>query len=129
MKSIDFSSFSIPTVTGGPQPGKTTMPVAAPQEATKSLSQMENAELMKACASMEAQFVNYLFKAMRETIPDDGFIPKGPGEKMYTSMLDLQLAENLCQNGGIGLASVLYEQLADAEDPESNEELHKNMKK
>ena len=89
-------------------------------EGTPVSAEKSDSDLKKACTSMEAQFVYYLFKEMRKSVPENGFIPKGSAEKMYTSMLDLQMAEELSQNGGVGLAPLLYRQLTeDIEQPES----------
>jgi len=48
--------------------------------------------LQTAMRQLEAVFVQQLFKAMRETVPDDG--PSGgSGEEIFTGMLDEKLAE------------------------------------
>lgn len=104
-----------PLITGQPTPPSTLQ--AREQAAQKPhgkevYSDNRDSPLAKACAAMEAQFINYLFKEMRATIPESGFIPKSSGEKLYTSMLDTEMAEKLSQGRGMGLASVLYEQLA-----------------
>ena len=75
-----------------------------------------NGELKKACVDMEAQFIYYLFKEMRNTVPEDGLIPKGSAEKMYTAMLDTEMAEELAKKGGIGLADTIYRQLTERAD-------------
>ena len=92
-------------------------------------SGQSDSDLRKACASMEAQFVYYLFKEMRKSVPENGLIPKGSGEKMYTSMLDLQMAEELSQKGGVGLAPLLYRQLAEGiEQQQSHNDVRKGEK-
>ena len=53
----------------------------------------------------------YLFKEMRATVPKPGFLSGGKAEEIYTSMLDVQLAKELSSKGGIGLSSVLFDQL------------------
>ena len=105
----------------GPSPAKEAAHTRSGQPADPSL--------MKACAAMEAQFINYLFKEMRETIPEGGFIPRSTGEKIYTSMLDAHLAEELSQSKGIGLAPILYDQLAKLADPASGEEKNSEFAK
>ena len=79
-------------------------------------AEKENRDLKKACEEMEAQFIYYLFKEMRNTVPENGFIPKGSAEKMYTAMLDTHMAEDLSRKGGIGLADVIYRQLTESAD-------------
>jgi len=69
-------------------------------------------EVKKACAELESVFINYLLKEMRATIPkSDSNLNGFSGKNIYTSMLDMQLSEHIAEGGGIGLASVLSEQL------------------
>ncbi len=69
-------------------------------------------ELKKACSDLESLFIFQLFKTMRATIPKSGFIDGGRAEEIYTSMLDSEISKNVTGNTGMGLASVMYEQLA-----------------
>lgn len=76
-----------------------------------SSSGKANSQLKKACGEMESLFVYYLLKEMRSTIPKSGFMSGGKAEEVYTSMLDEQLAKELSSKRGIGLSSILLEQL------------------
>lgn len=67
--------------------------------------------LKEACIELESLFINYLLKEMRATIPKSGFISGGKAEEIYTSMLDSQLAKEMAARGGIGLSSLLCDQL------------------
>ena len=68
--------------------------------------------LKKACVEMESLFIYYLFKEMRATIPKSEFLNGGKGEEIYQSMLDSQLSKELAGKGGIGLSSLIYNQLS-----------------
>lgn len=68
-------------------------------------------ELVDACRQMESLFVYHLFKEMRATINQAGFISGGRAEEIYTSMMDAELAAKLSKRGGIGLAKMLLHQL------------------
>lgn len=68
-------------------------------------------ELAAACRQMESLFVYHLFKEMRATIHQAGFISGGRAEEIYTSMMDAELAAKLSNRGGIGLAKMLLHQL------------------
>jgi|AP12_2_1047962.scaffolds.fasta_scaffold235464_2 flagellar protein FlgJ len=68
--------------------------------------------LSAACTEMESLFVNYLLKEMRATVDRSGFISGGRAEEIFTSMLDVELSRNISAAGGIGLSSILLEQLA-----------------
>ena len=76
-----------------------------------SSSGKNDSRLYKACSDLESIFINYLLKEMRATVQKSGFISGGKGEEIYTSMLDSHLAKELSSKGGIGLASMLREQL------------------
>jgi flagellar protein FlgJ len=70
-------------------------------------------EALKAAArQFEAVFMNMLMKSMREATPQDGMFDSEQ-TRMYTSMLDQQLAQNLASRG-IGLADVMVRQLSAA---------------
>jgi flagellar protein FlgJ len=68
-------------------------------------------QLRKACSELESLFIAYLLKEMRTTIPKSDFINGGRAEEIYTSMLDSEMARELSSKGGIGLSSILLDQL------------------
>jgi flagellar protein FlgJ len=68
--------------------------------------------LESACRDFESVFVQYMMKEMRRTVPESGLTGGGHAEKMYTSMLDSEVAKAVSMQRGIGLASVLYDQLS-----------------
>ena len=70
--------------------------------------------LRKACAEMESVFTDILFKSMRATVPGDGLIAEGHAEKIYTEMLDREMAAAFSENGDLGLAEAMYENLKNA---------------
>jgi len=70
------------------------------------------AELGKACQMLEAHFVAWLLREMRQTVPDGGLFPRGPTEETYEQLFDDALAKAVAQGGGIGLARSLEAQLA-----------------
>ena len=67
--------------------------------------------LRAACVEMESLFVNYLLKEMRATVNKSGFISGGQAEEIFTSLLDVELSQKISASGGIGLSSILLEQL------------------
>jgi peptidoglycan hydrolase FlgJ len=68
--------------------------------------------LDQACRDFESLFVHYMLKEMRKTIPQDGPMNGGQGEQIYSEMLDSEMAKQISNRGGIGLASVIYSQAA-----------------
>lgn len=84
---------------------------------TKGLSELRQAaqknspEALKAAAAQfEALFMNMILKSMREATPQDSPFDNDQS-RMYTSMLDQQLSQNLAKRG-VGLADVLLRQLS-----------------
>jgi peptidoglycan hydrolase FlgJ len=66
--------------------------------------------MKQASKQFEVMFMGMVLKSMREATPSDGLFG-GSSEKMYTSMLDQQLAQNL-SGRGLGLADAMYAQLS-----------------
>lgn len=50
-------------------------------------------QLKSTAQSLQSVFVEQLFKAMRDTVPQDGLTSGGQGEDMFRTMLDQQAAE------------------------------------
>ncbi len=74
-------------------------------------SDKNDPQLRKACSELESLFIAYLLKEMRATIPKSDFMNGGRAEEIYTSMLDSEMAKELSSKGGIGLSSILLDQL------------------
>jgi flagellar protein FlgJ len=66
--------------------------------------------LKSAATQFEAMFINMMMKSMRDATPQDGMLDNQQ-TKMFTSMLDQQMSQNLAKRG-IGLADVLTRQLS-----------------
>jgi flagellar protein FlgJ len=68
--------------------------------------------LKQVSRQFEALFMNMVLKSMREATPSSGLI-ENRDEKVYLSMLDQQLAQNL-SGRGVGLAEAMLAQLSRA---------------
>ena len=66
--------------------------------------------LKTAATQFEALFLNMMMKSMREATSQEGMFDNQQ-TKMYTSMLDQQMSQNLAKRG-VGLADVLIRQLS-----------------
>jgi flagellar protein FlgJ len=60
---------------------------------------------------LEGVFVQQLFKAMRETVPDDGLANGGAGEDIFTGLMDEQIAGTVPSHWERGIGESLYRQL------------------
>lgn len=59
---------------------------------------------LKAAEGMEAMFLDYMMKVMRETVPQSDLSMDSPATKIYQGMMDSEAAERAARAGGIGLA-------------------------
>lgn len=66
--------------------------------------------MKQASKQFEVMFMQMVLKSMREATPSDGMF-SSQQEKLYTSMLDQQLAQNL-SGRGLGLAQAMFAQLS-----------------
>lgn len=72
----------------------------------------QDPEKLKATAQQfEAIFIQQMFKEMRKTIPDDGLIQRGNADDIYSQLQDMEAAKMTAQQGGIGLADLMMQQL------------------
>ena len=80
-------------------------------DALRQSAKQNTPEGLKTVAKQfEALFMNMMLKSMREASPQDGTFDNAQS-RMYTSMLDQQLSQNLASRG-VGLADVLIRQLS-----------------
>jgi flagellar protein FlgJ len=66
---------------------------------------------------LEGVFVQQLFKAMRETVPQDGVTNGGAGEEIFTGLLDERMASHVPEHWDRGIGESLYRQLRAALPP------------
>lgn len=67
--------------------------------------------IMPVARQFESVFLQMMLKSMRETVGEGGLFDN-ESMKTYQGMFDNQLALNLAQQGGIGLAESIAKQLA-----------------
>jgi flagellar protein FlgJ len=82
----------------------------------------DDAKLRQAASDLQGVFITELFKAMRETVPQDGIANGGAGEEMFTGMLDQHLAPQAGEGWSRGLGEALYRQLREGIAAQSNGE-------
>ena len=114
------------------RPFQATLPAESQQlkSIAKSARSPQNKKaLTDACQKLEALFINHLMKEMRATVEKSGLIDGGPGEEIFTSMLDTQMSIDASAAGGIGLAKILFEQLSQQLDKNQSEATQANLNK
>lgn len=87
-------------------------------DSLRQAARQNSPEALKSAAKQfEALFMNMIMKSMREASPQDSIFDNDQS-RMYTSMLDQQMSQNLA-NRGVGLAEVLVRQLSSTLSPQS----------
>jgi len=65
-----------------------------------------------AAEAFESYFIQMMLTEMRRTIPDDkSFIPKSHAERIFTEMLDEEIAKEAARAGSFGLADTIVRQM------------------
>ena len=65
-----------------------------------------------AAEAFESYFIQMMLREMRRTVPDDqGFIPKSQAERIFTEMLDEEIAKEAARAGSFGLADTIVRQM------------------
>lgn len=72
----------------------------------------EIARLKRAATQLEGVFVQQLFKAMRETVPQEDGAMGGSGEEMFTSLFDQQLSDSAPLQWHRGVGEAIFARLA-----------------
>lgn len=82
------------------------------QAKTKAVKTEKAEQLKNACSEFESLFVNYMMQQMRQTVPENGLFSKSQAEKIYTGMMDGEIARSVSQGRGLGLAKIMYAQMS-----------------
>ena len=73
----------------------------------------KEAKLEKACRDFEAIMIKQLLTSMRKSIPRDGLFGNDSfARETFQEMSDDQLARQMAQGRGMGIAEAMYEQLS-----------------
>jgi Rod binding domain-containing protein len=85
---------------------------ASSEESREAVEAHERAQIRKSAEMFESYFLNVMFRQMRSVnFNEDGFIPRGNAERIFTEMLDETIADKAATQGGFGLADMLYAQM------------------
>lgn len=78
-------------------------------------------ELEKVTREFESIFLSYMMKQMRKTIPEDALFGNSIAKDIFYDMYNDVISRELSKAGGIGLATILYNQLVKIEEAKNNE--------
>ena len=101
---------------GGPIAGLVKMPSpntsVGANAGTSAGGDADNAKLRNAARQLEGVFTQQLFKAMRETVPEDqGAIGGSSAQDMFTGLLDEHLASDPHAASTHGIGEAIYHHL------------------
>ncbi|MDP2255270.1 MAG: flagellar assembly peptidoglycan hydrolase FlgJ [Polaromonas sp.] len=111
MSSSGFPSVnSMTPSTGGVLDQRLSIDVQGVDALRRTVRASPQEGMKQASKQFEVMFMQMVLKSMREATPSDGLF-SSQQEKMYTSMLDQQQAQNL-SGRGLGLAEAMFAQLS-----------------
>ena len=98
MKADDFST------------NRLAVDVRQTEDLRLKIKQSPKEGLKQVAQQFESLFLNMMLKSMREATPQDGMMDSDQ-TRLYTSMLDQQLAQKLSSSGQLGFAKLIEQQL------------------
>lgn len=107
--SVSPNHNSMNTSAGGVLDQRLSLDVQGVDALRRTVRTSPQEGMKQASKQFEVMFMQMVLKSMREATPSDGMFGSQQ-EKMYTSMLDQQLAQNL-SGKGLGLAEAMFAQL------------------
>ncbi len=85
---------------------------ASNRRGEKAQENPDTGKMRKACREFESYFLSYMFKAMRRTVPESGFLSGGDAEKMFQDMYADAISQEAAKGSGIGIGDMLYRDLS-----------------
>lgn len=80
-------------------------------DSKKNTIEEKDKQLKKACQDFEAYFLFQMFKEMDNTVMKSELVSTGRGEEMFKSMLHQEVANAAAKGKGVGLSSMMYQQM------------------
>jgi len=75
---------------------------------SNSMQNLQMERLKKACTDFEALFYSLILKTGRSETIESDLIKKGEGEKIFTELLDNEIAKTVAENTEGGLKDILF---------------------
>lgn len=93
-------------------PGSLQEAEGLPSDLQRALAKpnRSEAEVKQAAKELDAYFISYLMKTMRETVPK-GFLQNKAGENFYY-FYDMEIGRLAAERGGLGFGAMVIEDMA-----------------
>ncbi|MBN2617049.1 MAG: rod-binding protein [Spirochaetales bacterium] len=72
----------------------------------------DDKKLRETCEEFEAMFIKQMLSAMKSTVNKSDLIKENMGEKIFDDMLYDEYAKKMSKTAGLGIADMMYKQLA-----------------
>lgn len=102
---------------GDPSSSRLAADVRQTESLRLKIKQSPREGLKQVAKEFESLFINMMLKSMRDTLPQDGLFNTDQ-TRLYTSLLDQQLAQKLSSSGQLGFAKLIEQQLGRYLPPE-----------
>jgi len=102
----------ISTVSNVSQMNLTEVKKAEEAAAQARKAKQDEKALREACEGFESMFLQMMYKEMRNTVPENSLLGNSNAEKIWQSMLDTEMMDNVSKSGGVGLADLMMKQLS-----------------
>lgn len=80
--------------------------------------QKDDDSLKKAAQDFESVLINFVIKAMWETVPKSGLSEESnTGMDTYTEIMHTALSQDIAAKGGLGIAPALFKQMMQNKEP------------
>lgn len=99
--------------------GMSPLPPQKSADFNPAAQQKQDAKLKESAQQFEQVFLKQMFAEMRKSIPKTNLMGEGKEQDMFEGMLDEERAKSWSQNGGIGLADMMYQQLRTQNEKQS----------
>lgn len=87
-------------------------PVTGPASLGATPTPDRKEQLHKLSRQLEGVFLNQLFQAMRQSVPQEGVLTQNQGQELFTQLFDERMAAEAADHMKHGLSEALYRQLA-----------------
>lgn len=81
----------------------------------------QDKKLKQACQDFESVFMGFVLKGMRKTVQKSDLFGSNKAEDMFTDMMDDEVCKSASKSNSMGIADLLYRQLAGANQDTRNE--------
>lgn len=80
------------------------------------------ADIKQAAKELDAYFISYLMKTMRETVPKEGLLSNKHGEQFYY-FYDMEIGRLAAERGGLGFGAMVLDDAAKQQPVDSQKNL------